>query len=135
MSSSLRDNVAFTYDFSPEFDQDISASLSLADFDPTHERLESGLNTDIGERGVNLSGGQRQRVGLARAHFHHRNMILLDDTLSAVDVDTEHKLIEKLLTGSWKHCTRILVTHRLSVLEYADRVYVMNHGRLTERHD
>lgn len=135
MSSSLRDNVAFTYDFSPDFDQDVTQSLELADFNPTNERLESGLNTDIGERGVNLSGGQRQRVGLARAHFHHRNIILLDDTLSAVDVDTEHQLIDQLLMGAWKNCTRILVTHRLSVLEHADRVYVMDHGRLTERHD
>lgn len=133
MSSSLRDNVSFTYDFPAQYDGDIIQSLKLADFDPTHERLESGLNTDIGERGVNLSGGQRQRVGLARAHFHHRNLILLDDTLSAVDVDTEHKLINNLLRGAWKNCTRILVTHRLSVLDHADKIYVMDHGRLTLR--
>ena len=133
MSSSLRDNVAFTYDFASTFDQDIIQSLNLADFNPLQERLESGLATDIGERGVNLSGGQRQRVGLARAHFHHRNLILLDDTLSAVDVDTEQELIKNLLTGAWKHCTRILITHRLSVLEHADRVYVMEHGRLKPR--
>jgi ATP-binding cassette, subfamily B, multidrug efflux pump len=133
MSSTLRDNVAFAYDFSADYDSEIAESLRLAYFEQENERMGGHLETEIGERGVNLSGGQRQRVGLARAHLHQRSIVLLDDTFSAVDVETEKKLIERLVLGAWKQHTRILVTHRLSILEYADKVYVMDHGRLRLR--
>ena len=133
MSTTLRDNVAFAYDFTPDYDSEISESLRLAYFEPEQERMSGRLETEIGERGVNLSGGQRQRVGLARAHLHQRSIVLLDDTFSAVDVEAEQKLIERLVLGKWKQHTRILVTHRLSVLEHADRVYIMERGRLRLR--
>jgi ATP-binding cassette, subfamily B, multidrug efflux pump len=133
MSTTLRDNVAFAYDFPHDYDRDITESLRLADFDPQNERMTDHLETEIGERGVNLSGGQRQRVGLARAHLHQRSIVLLDDTFSAVDVETENKLIERLVLGDWKRHTRILVTHRLSILAHADKVYVMERGRLRLR--
>ena len=133
MSTTLRDNVAFAYDFAPDYDSEISESLRLAYFEPEQERMSGRLETEIGERGVNLSGGQRQRVGLARAYLHQRSIVLLDDTFSAVDVETEQKLIERLVLGKWKQHTRILVTHRLSVLEHADRVYIMERGRLRLR--
>lgn len=92
--------------------------------------LKDGLDTEIGERGVNLSGGQRQRVSLARAHFSKRNILLLDDCLSAVDVDTEKKLLHDLLTGVWHDKTRLLVTHRLSVLPLVDRILVLREGAI-----
>ena len=130
MSSTLRDNVAFAYDFSPNYDSEIAESLRLACFELENERMGGNLEIEIGERGVNLSGGQRQRVGLARAHLHQRSIVLLDDTFSAVDVETEQKLIQRLVFGAWRHHTRILVTHRLSILEHADKVYVMDQGRL-----
>ena len=133
MSSTLRDNVAFAYDFTPDYDSEVSESLRLANFEPENERMTGRLETEIGERGVNLSGGQRQRVGLARAHLHQRSIVLLDDTFSALDVETEQKLIQKLVLGKWKRHTRILVTHRLSILDHADRVYVMARGRLRLR--
>jgi len=79
---------------------------------------------------VNLSGGQRQRVALARAHFLRRPILLLDDCLSAVDVDTERKLISELIDGAWKDRTRLLITHRLSVLEKVDRVLFVEDGQI-----
>lgn len=130
MSSSIRDNVAFSYEYPPSDDTFIGNSLRLAEFDVKTEHMHLGLDTEIGERGVNLSGGQRQRVGLARAHFHGRSFILLDDCLSAVDVDTERKLIANLICGAWGSATRLLVTHRLSILKYADRVLMMENGQL-----
>jgi ABC-type multidrug transport system fused ATPase/permease subunit len=133
MSASLRENVAFLYDIEPERDALVEESLKLAQFDLSTERVENGLNTEIGERGVNLSGGQRQRVSLARVHYHAAPILLLDDCLSAVDVDTEQKLFEELLLGAWKHRTRLLVTHRLSALHKVDRILFMEEGRIIDQ--
>ncbi|MEN0059701.1 MAG: ATP-binding cassette domain-containing protein [Bdellovibrio sp.] len=133
MSATLRENVAFLYDIESEGDALVEESLRLAQFDLSTERVEKGLNTEIGERGVNLSGGQRQRVGLARVHFHQAPIMLLDDCLSAVDVDTEHKLFEELLLGAWEHRTRLLVTHRLSALHRVDRILFMEDGQIIDQ--
>jgi len=133
MSASIRDNVAFTYETSPERDNDVIHSLGLAEFHAMTEGIDNGISTEIGERGVNLSGGQRQRVGLARACFHNRNIVLLDDTLSAVDVGTEHKIMKNLIKGGWSRATRILITHRMSAIPFADKVYIMENGRLRLR--
>lgn len=138
MSASLRENVAFIYDRdgdrdgSSDIDGLAEESLRLAQFDLSAERVENGLNTEIGERGVNLSGGQRQRVGLARVHYHQAPIMLLDDCLSAVDVDTEQKLFETLLIGAWGQRTRLLVTHRLSALHRVDRILFMEEGRVID---
>lgn len=130
MSASLRENVAFVYDITPDVDSQVEESLKLAQFDLSTERVERGLETEIGERGVNLSGGQRQRVSLARVHFHQAPILLLDDCLSAVDVDTEEKLLNELVDGEWENRTRLLVTHRLSVLPRVDRIIYLQEGHI-----
>ena len=143
ISASLRENVLFTYQHRGN-DKSAAASNSLADdevwkslrasqFLPEHERVPHGLDSEIGERGVNLSGGQRQRISLARAHYTHREIILLDDCLSAVDVDTERRLIDTLIEGEWKHNTRLLATHRLSVLPLCDEVIFLIEGKVEIR--
>jgi ABC-type multidrug transport system fused ATPase/permease subunit len=129
MSASLRENIMFRYGGSGE-DDEVLRSLALAQFRIDGEHLQNGLETEIGERGVNLSGGQRQRVALARAHFLRRPIFLLDDCLSAVDVDTERKLIGELIDGAWHDRTRLLITHRLSVLEKVDRVLFLDDGEI-----
>jgi ATP-binding cassette subfamily B multidrug efflux pump len=131
MSSSLRENVAFEYGFSgSNTDEKILQALRSAQFDLSREKVESGLDTEIGERGVNLSGGQKQRVSLARVDFYKSPIVLLDDCLSAVDVDTENKLISDLINGSWQERVRLLVTHRLTVLEKSDRVIFLKDGAI-----
>lgn len=132
MSATLRENVAFLYDIAPETDSQVEDSLRLAQFEVFQERVENGLATEIGERGVNLSGGQKQRISLARVHFHRAPILLLDDCLSAVDVDTEEKLFTQLLDGAWAGRTRILVTHRLAVLHRVDRIIFMQEGRVVD---
>ena len=129
MSASLRENVMFRYGGEGE-DAEVLNALALAQFRIDGEHLQNGLDTEIGERGVNLSGGQRQRVALARAHFLRRPILLLDDCLSAVDVDTERKLISELIDGAWHDRTRLLITHRLSVLEKVDRVLFVEDGAI-----
>jgi ATP-binding cassette subfamily B multidrug efflux pump len=128
MSSSLRDNVAFEYESDPGLDETFLSGLHRAQFFPENERCELGLNTELGERGVNLSGGQRQRINLARAQLHSRNIILMDDSLSALDVHTEQKICEELILGEWKECTRIIATHRLSILPYCSSIIFLVNG-------
>jgi ATP-binding cassette subfamily B multidrug efflux pump len=129
MSASLRENIMFRYGGGGE-DDEVLKALALAQFRIDGEHLQNGLETEIGERGVNLSGGQRQRIALARAHFLRRPILLLDDCLSAVDVDTERKLISELIDGAWRDRTRILITHRLSVLKKVDRVIFIEEGQI-----
>ncbi len=131
MSANLRENIMFRYGGHGD-DPEVLNALALAQFRIDGEHLQNGLETEIGERGVNLSGGQRQRVALARAHYLRRPILLLDDCLSAVDVDTERKLISELIDGAWKDRTRLLITHRLSVLEKVDRVLFIERGQIVE---
>jgi ATP-binding cassette subfamily B multidrug efflux pump len=132
MSASLRQNILFSYSDDRSKDPAVLRALELAQFRLRGEHLSNGLETLIGERGVNLSGGQKQRVALARAQYLGRPIVLMDDCLSAVDVDTERRLIAELIDGDWKDQTRILVTHRLSILEKVDRVLFIENGRITE---
>ncbi|MGZ3826702.1 MAG: ABC transporter transmembrane domain-containing protein, partial [Bdellovibrio sp.] len=90
---------------------------------------QSGLQTEIGEKGVNLSGGQKQRLSLARAYLRQPKLILLDDPLSAVDAETEKKLCDRLIFGAWKNITRIVVTHRLEYLNLFDQVLYIENGQ------
>ncbi|MDZ4081496.1 MAG: ABC transporter ATP-binding protein/permease [Bdellovibrionales bacterium] len=133
MSANLRENVVFRYDAGNEYDAGVLKALRAAQFDPSSEGITDGLATEFGERGVNLSGGQRQRVGLARAAYLSRPVVLLDDALSAVDVETEKLLFETLLFGEWQKTTRLMVTHRLSVLERVDRVIFMRGGKIHDQ--
>ena len=114
--------------------------MKRSQFDLSVEVLEKGLDTKIGERGVNLSGGQKQRVNLGRALFRYESLppqpspiILLDDCLSAVDIKTEEKLVDELISGRWSNSTRILVTHRLSVLKHVDRILFFDEGRIRDQ--
>jgi ATP-binding cassette subfamily B multidrug efflux pump len=142
MSASLLENVAFEYDrnrpgtphsaTTTEQRRQIEASLNLSEFAADLTRLPAGLDTEIGERGVNLSGGQKQRISLARAVHSPADILLLDDTFSALDSDTESQLIDGLFTTRWKDRTRLLATHRLSVLTKVDRIYFMKDGRILE---
>jgi ABC-type multidrug transport system fused ATPase/permease subunit len=113
-------------------DNSVGRSLRSSQFNLSFEGISEGLATEIGERGVNLSGGQRQRINLARAHHNPRDIILMDDCLSAVDVDTERALIEDLFLHQWKGATRILVTHRLSILPHVDKVIFMEGGEIAD---
>ena len=131
MSANVRDNVGFDYNLPSDGDALTLDQLHLSAFAHDLSQMSDGLDTEIGERGVNLSGGQRQRLSLARASGLGRELLLLDDCLSAVDVATEKQLIDNLIFGLWKDKTRLLVTHRLSVLPFCHDVWTLESGRLT----
>ena len=95
------------------------------------ERLPQGLNTFIGENGLKLSGGQRQRLAIARAILRDPPILILDEATSALDSESE-KLVQQALTNLMKNRTTLVIAHRLSTVQHADRLVVMNQGRIEE---
>jgi len=120
-----------TYD-DPERSSDQAwAAAHAADLGDTLASFPAGLATIVGERGVMLSGGQKQRVTLARALVRDAPFLLLDDPFSAVDSETEERILEQLRKLR-PDLTTLLVTHRVSAARHADQVFVLDAGRLVE---
>ncbi len=130
MSASLRDNMAFEYQSDLKQDSKIMSHLKKAQFDFELDRVQNGLDTVIGERGVNLSGGQKQRVSLARQLMRPEKLLLLDDPLSAVDIATEKKLIAEFKQMKSEGYSVVLTTQRFTVLPECDRIIFMINGRI-----
>lgn len=129
-SESLRENV----ELGESDEERLKASLAAAALADDLEVLPQGVDTEVGERGVMLSGGQRQRVALARALFRDADLLVLDDVLSAVDHDTERRLIARLRDPSRSRPqTLLMASHRMSALVQADLVLVLDEGRLVDR--
>lgn len=126
VNSSLRENIIFGKNNISEDQIKKALKLSALEFDLL--AWPSGLETEIGEKGVNLSGGQKQRVSLARAILADLDIVLLDDPLSAVDPNTEKYLCDNLIFGEWKNKTRIVATHRLSAVSQFNRVLFLQDG-------
>jgi ATP-binding cassette, subfamily B, multidrug efflux pump len=128
-SRSIRDNIVFG---EPAADSSqISTAVTRAGLDSDLDGFPEGLDTMVGERGITLSGGQRQRTALARALLLEGPILLLDDTLAAVDTETEARILEGLEQVEGR--TTILVTHRLAGAAGADRIVVMDEGRIAEQ--
>ena len=94
------------------------------------EILPSGDLTEIGEKGINLSGGQKARVGLARAIYANKDLILLDDPISALDANVKKSIFKNVIMGELKTKTRVLVTHAIDFLHLADRIIVIKDGKV-----
>ncbi|OEB84412.1 multidrug ABC transporter permease/ATP-binding protein [Vibrio parahaemolyticus] len=96
------------------------------------EKFPDGYQTEVGEKGITLSGGQKQRIAIARAMLLNAQVLVLDDALSAVDGRTEHQILKNLETH-YRDQALIVIAHRLTALEAADEIIVLNHGHVTER--
>jgi ATP-binding cassette subfamily B protein len=129
-SKTVRDNIRFGVD--DVSDEALETAIHLAAFDTDIEHLENGLDTVVGEQGVMLSGGQKQRLSIARALLKNPEILLLDDSLSAVDAKTESRIIDSVRT-SREAKTTFIVAHRLSAVAHADQILVLQDGRVTER--
>jgi ATP-binding cassette subfamily B protein len=129
-SDSVRNNIAYGR---PGLDEEtVRKRASQADADGFIRGMEGGYDTLVGERGVGLSGGQRQRIALARALSVSPAVLILDDTTSAVDSETE-QYIQQQLRGLDFPCTRIIIAQRISSFRGADQILVMDNGRIVER--
>lgn len=129
-SNTVADNIAFG---NPMADEGyIRQMAAIADADTFISRMPEGYSTIIGERGVGLSGGQKQRISLARALAKDPSILILDDTTSAVDMETESKIQQELtkLTGSK---TTFIIAHRISSVREADLILMMEKGRVVEQ--
>ena len=125
-SSSVRDNVLLGTPGGS--DADLSEALEIAQAQFVYD-LPDGVETKIGEEGLSLSGGQRQRLALARAVAAKPAVLVLDDPLSALDVDTE-ALVESALRTVLKNTTALIVAHRPSTVQLADKVALMKNGKI-----
>jgi len=113
-------------------EEDVQKYAKAADADGFIQRLSDGYNTIVGERGVGLSGGQKQRISLARALAVKPAILILDDTTSAVDLETE-KHIQDALNSLDFQCTKIIVAQRISTSRNADKIIVIKDGKILEQ--
>ena len=128
-SRTIRENILFGKEDATK--EEIEEAIRLAYFENDLKNLPLGLETLVGEKGISLSGGQKQRVSIARAMIKNPEILILDDSLSAVDAKTEAKIIENI--GQIRNGkTTIITTHRLSAIQQADQIIVLDDGRIVE---
>ena len=128
-SRSLRDNLGITSHDLPE--EELSAAVRAACLEETIQSFSRGYETFVGERGVTLSGGQKQRAAIARMLTRPTPIMIFDDSLSAVDTETDAR-IRASLEKRFGSATVILISHRITTLSRADRVLVLDHGRVAQ---
>ena len=126
-SDTISNNIAFGVDeFTPEL---VAYAADLADVDGNIREFSEGYRTILGERGVTVSGGQKQRISIARALLKQAPILILDDSVSAVDTKTEKRILENLRTTR-KGMTTILIAHRISTIEQMDKILFLDNGKL-----
>lgn len=112
-------------------DSSVKTALSKASASDFIEKMEQGYDTIIGERGVGLSGGQKQRISIARAIAKQAPILVLDDSTSALDMETEHQIQQEL--NKLQNTTKIIIAHRISAVRNADEIIVLEQGAIAER--
>ena len=127
---SVRENIR--YGRPDASDDDVLDAARIAHADEFIDRLENGYDTDLGERGVRLSGGQRQRISIARAVLTQPSLLLLDEATSSLDAQSE-RYVQEALEQLSRSRTTLVIAHRLATVRSADRILVMEHGRLVEQ--
>ncbi len=131
-SRSIEENIRLGHGSNPDKDLSIEEAIELADFTKDLAQLPDGLETMVGEKGIALSGGQKQRVSLARAVLKNPDILILDDSLSAVDATTESNIlssIRRMRQGK----TTLISAHRLSAVMHADLILVLENGEIVAR--
>ncbi|MCL7939454.1 ABC transporter ATP-binding protein/permease [Halomonas sp. ATCH28] len=130
--SSIRENIGFGLPPEAIDEAKVRKAASMAHLDELLAELPDGLETRVGERGVQLSGGQRQRIGIARALYHDADVLILDEATSALDGITEKLIMDAIHDFSGKK-TIIMIAHRLATVKQCDSIYLLADGRLVDQ--
>ena len=125
-SKTIKDNILF---YRENLEDNLEQALILSDIKKDIESFKDGINTLVGENGISLSGGQKQRLGIARAILANPDILILDDSLSAVDANTEKTIIENIKNHR-QGKTNIIVSHRISAVRHADKILVLENGEV-----
>ncbi|TVQ26633.1 MAG: ABC transporter ATP-binding protein [Spirochaetaceae bacterium] len=128
-SQTIRDNIGFGMSVSD--DERILHVADVSTISRDIENFPAGWDTQVGERGITLSGGQKQRVSISRALATDHGILIFDDALSAVDTETEERILDQLLKERAGK-TSIIISHRVSTLKTADHIAVIEHGRIVQ---
>jgi ATP-binding cassette subfamily B protein len=128
-SDTVRENIAFGVSSLDE--KELSRASRVASIEDEVNAFPHKFDSPIGERGINLSGGQKQRVAIARALVRDPQILILDDSLSSVDADTEERILLSLRSVMASR-TSVLISHRISTVRLADRIFVLDDGELVE---
>ncbi|MBQ1893256.1 MAG: ABC transporter ATP-binding protein [Clostridia bacterium] len=129
-SRTIMENIRIVDPDAPE--EKVYEAARIASIHDVVKAFENGYDTVVGERGVTLSGGQKQRVAIARMLMQEAPIIILDDSMSAVDTETD-AAIREALSGRRQNCTTFIISHRITTLSTADKILVLEHGRLVQQ--
>ncbi len=129
-SGTIRSNIVFAKPNASE--EEIIKAANYTGIMDFVQNLQEGLDTEIGEKGIKLSGGQKQRIAISRAILYNPEILLLDEAMSALDSESEQKLLDRL-QKIMKDKTILSIAHRISSIEKADEILVIDHGRLIAR--
>ncbi len=128
----FNDTIKFNLTMGKEISEDeIFKALKTAQLEEIIKNLKNGINTEVGKNGIKLSGGQRQRISIARMILAKPNIVIFDESTSALDIRTEENLFEAL-KDILKEKTTIIIAHRLSTIKQADFVYMLENGKIVE---
>lgn len=129
MDDSIKKNIAFGLDDDEINETKVKESIERSELSKFIENLPNKINTYVGDRGVSLSGGQIQRIGIARALYRNSEFLILDEITSALDIETEEKIIKNILNNKQKK-TILFVTHNLSLLKHCEKVYKVENQKI-----
>ena len=132
IDSTLRKNIAIGV-IESEIDEDkLNKAIEQALLTELVNKMPKGVNTELGEEGVKLSGGQKQRVALARAFYNGRNILVMDESTSALDNQTEKEIVDVIDALHGKK-TLIVIAHRMTTLKHVDIIYKLDNGRIVQK--
>jgi len=129
IDDTIANNIALGVDSNKIDLQKLNMSINKAQLTQAINEMAEGIDTILGEKGVRLSGGERQRISLARAFYHDKNILIMDESTSALDTAVESQIVEEVMTLK-KDKTLVLIAHRLSTLKHCDCIYQIENGNI-----